>query len=289
MVLGVPSFIMENHSFKAKDHLVSGAEFDIVWNENKKCFQTLPVPEDMELYYDSPDYISHSDGETTLMDKIYQRAKKANLAKKFRLVERCNRGKGVLMDVGAGTGQFVRYAQERDWEAYGVEPNDQARELAHQKGVSVYKSLSVQKAPVYDVVTLWHVLEHMADLDKNIREIYSVLKPGGWLILALPNYRSLDAKHYKSHWAAYDVPRHLWHFSKESVEQLFSDAGFELKSVKPLWLDAFYISWLSETYKQNKFAPLYGFALGLASNIAGIFTREYSSHVYILQKAGEPV
>ena len=276
---------MEEHlNFKVKDYLVSGTEFDVVWNDERKCLQTLPVPDNLQAYYNSPDYISHSDRQETLMERLYERAKKINLANKLRLIERYNRGKGVLMDVGAGTGDFVRYAQEHQWESYGVEPNDQARELAHQKGVSVYKSLSVQTEPAYDVITLWHVLEHIADLEQSVKEITAALKPGGCLILAVPNYRSLDAKHYKSHWAAFDVPRHLWHFSKESIRKLFLTRGYTLQAVRPLLLDAFYISWLSETYKGKKFAPLRGFALGLASNLSGLFTKEYSSHVYILRK-----
>lgn len=278
---------MQEPYLTTKDFLVSGKEFSLVWNEEYKCLQTSPVPADLEAYYQSPDYISHSDREDTFLEKVYQRAKRINLRRKLGIVEKFHKGEGLLMDVGAGTGDFLRYAQSNGWEAYGVEPNDQARERAHQKGVSVYKSLSVQKDPIYDVVTFWHVFEHVRNPEESIAEISAALKPGGYLVIAVPNYKSFDARMYKEHWAAFDVPRHLWHFSAESIKQLFSPKGYELVSIKHLWLDAFYISWLSETYRKRKLAPARGFLMGLTSNLYGLFTREYSSHVYILRKSTE--
>jgi SAM-dependent methyltransferase len=188
------------------------------------------------------------------------------------------------MDIGAGTGDFVKYAQDRNWEAYGIEPNGLARELAHKKGVPVYKNISVQREAIYDAVTLWHVLEHLPNLDMQIEAISRTLKKSGWLILAVPNYKSLDAKYYKANWAAYDVPRHLWHFSKDSIKTIFEDHGYSVRSIKPLWLDAFYISWMSETYRTNPLAPLSGALLGIVSNAYGMLSGEYSSHVYILQR-----
>ena len=278
---------MQEKELTTKDFLVTGEEFDIIWNPDLRCLQTAPVPANLDNYYQSPDYISHSDRAQTFMEKVYQRAKRINLKRKLRIVLRFHKKEGVLMDVGAGTGDFLKVAQMNGWEAYGVEPNDNARERAHQKGVSVYKSLSVQKHPVYDVVTFWHVFEHLEDLDQSIEDVSAALKPGGWLILAVPNYKSLDARHYREYWAAYDVPRHLWHFSKDSIRHLFTPKGYELVSVKPLWMDAFYISWLSEKYRGRKLAPVFGFLLGLASNLYGIFSGEYSSHVYILKKQPE--
>jgi len=276
--------IMQEAYLTTRDFLVSGKEFKLVWNEKYRCLQTLPVPEDLDAYYQTPDYISHSDRAETLLEKIYQRAKKQNLKRKLRIVEKYHKGAGVLMDVGAGTGDFLRFAQINGWEAYGVEPNDQARERAHQKGVSVYKSLSVQKEPAYDVVSYWHVFEHLQDLEGSVADLSAALKPGGCLVIAVPNYKSLDARFYKEYWAAFDVPRHLWHFSRDSINRLFISKGYELLSVKPLWLDAFYISWLSETYRKRKLAPVLGFAVGLISNLYGIFSGEYSSHVYVLRK-----
>jgi SAM-dependent methyltransferase len=281
---------MSNPSdFTIVDHLVSGEEFRLKWNEHHRCYQTDPFPEDLPRYYDSADYISHSDRSDTVMNSMYQRAKRLNLRKKLRLVSRHCREAGSIMDFGAGTGDFVKYAQDMGWEAYGVEPNEVARERAHEKGVAVYSRISVQKQAVYDVITMWHVLEHLPDLEQQIQEISATLKTGGSLILAVPNYKSLDAKYYKANWAAFDVPRHLWHFSKGSIRHIFSGHGFELQSTKPLWLDAFYISWLSETYRKRKLAPLSGAVIGLLSNFYGLFSREFSSHVYILKKTGQTV
>ena len=140
---------MQKTYLKTKDFLVSGKEFELKWNEKFRCLQTVPVPADLESYYQSPDYLSHSDRAESFLEKVYQRAKKINLRRKLRIVEKYHGGSGVLMDVGAGTGDFLKFAQDNNWEAYGVEPNDLARERAHQKGVSVYKSLSVQKKPAY--------------------------------------------------------------------------------------------------------------------------------------------
>ncbi len=274
----------EAESIRTKDYLVTGEEFRIVWNPKFQCLQTTPVPEQLEPYYESPEYISHTDKASTLRERLYQRAKRYTLRKKLRILGRHGSAPGVLLDVGAGTGDFVRYAQERDWEAYGVEPNDEARELAHRKGVAVYKRLTTEGGPQYDIITLWHVFEHLSGLETRIDEFTSVLRTGGWLVLALPNFKSLDARLYGSYWAAYDVPRHLWHFSKESIQHLFEDRGFVLKAVKPMWLDAFYVSWLSENYRERKGAPVFAFFNGLLSNVAGIFSREFSSHIYILEK-----
>ena len=275
---------MQQTVLKARDYLVSGKEFEIHWNPEFKCLQTRPVPDDLDAYYNSPEYISHSDRSETLIEKLYQKAKRINLKRKLRIIERLQNGVGTLMDVGAGTGDFLKYAQMHGWEVYGVEPNDHARERAHQKGVSVYRSLAAQKEPAYDIISFWHVFEHLKDPEESIEEVSIALKPGGWLVIAVPNHRSFDAKFYGEHWAGYDVPRHLWHFSKESIDCLFGSRGYELVRVKPLWLDAFYVSWLSETYRKRWLAPLRGFFIGFLSNLFGIFSSEYSSHVYVLQK-----
>jgi len=266
------------------DHLVTGEEFGLIWNADYECYQTDPFPKSLERYYQSNTYISHSDNEETVMERVYQRAKRVSLNHKLGLVKRFCGQEGVLMDIGAGTGDFVKYAQDRGWEAYGVEPNETARTRAHNKGVPVYSRITVQQEAVYDAITLWHVLEHLPDLDEELRTISATLKAGGWLILAVPNYKSLDARYYKSKWAAYDVPRHLWHFSRSSIKRIFGQKRYELRAVKPLWLDAFYISWLSETYRNNPLAPLSGALMGAASNLCGVFSREFSSHVYCLQK-----
>lgn len=276
---------MDNNKFlSAKDYLVSGEEFDLLWNSDRSLLRTNPVPDNIMGYYESKGYISHTDKARTVFEKLYQKAKGINLKKKVKLINKLNRGKGVLLDVGAGTGEFMKVAEAEQWRVCGIEPNEGAREIAHKKGLVVYSSLSLQKDPIFDVVTLWHVFEHLPDPEKSARELKGILKADGFLVLALPNFRSLDAGHYKSYWAAYDVPRHLWHFSKDSIKDLFEPLGFNLVSVKPLWLDAFYISWLSEKYSGNRLAPIRGFLWGFLSNLYGIFKKQYSSHIYVLKK-----
>ncbi|MCO5724208.1 class I SAM-dependent methyltransferase [Robiginitalea marina] len=277
--------MQEKTYIQTKDYLVSGEEFDLVWAVGGKALRTVPAPEDPAPYYETPQYISHTDGASSISEKLYQGAKRINLWKKRRLIESFAGPKGALLDIGAGTGDFVRYMGGRGWQTFGIEPSPAARGRAAEKGVGLYTGLQEVNGSLFDVITLWHVLEHLPDPEGSLRDISGLLKPGGWLVLALPNFRSLDARHYKSYWAAYDVPRHLWHFSREAIPPLVEPFGYRLVSVRPLWLDAFYISWMSEKYRGSAVAPLKGMFWGAVSNLFGCFQKEYSSHIYILHKA----
>ena len=245
---------------------------------------TEPTPKDLNPYYQSEDYISHSDRSDTLFEKLYQRVKAYSLNKKLRLLTRYTKSRGRLLDYGAGTGAFVQQAQKGGWHAEGVEPNELARLRAREKGLSLEQSWKALSKGGYDVITLWHVLEHLPDLENSITRIYQLLKPNGILVLALPNFKSWDAQHYGSFWAGYDVPRHLWHFSRESVEALFSTHGFELQKTHPLYFDAFYVSLLSEKYRTGKMRWLSAIINGIRSNTKAISSGEYSSLIYVLKK-----
>ena len=270
---------------KTSDHFLTKETFELIYDDKLDMLVTTPKPTDLSKYYNSEDYISHTDVTHSFMERIYARIKKVNLKTKLRLIENQHQKKGGLLDIGTGTGDFIAHAQERGWSVLGVEPNFNARKLAEKKGVEVREELTDIQNEKFDVITLWHVLEHLPNLEESIKKIALILNDHGTLIIAVPNYRSYDANYYKSFWAAYDVPRHLWHFSKESINRLFAKHNIEVQNIKPMWFDSFYVSLLSEEYKTGHKNWLKAFLLGLYSNLRGIATKEYSSHIYILKKA----
>ena len=271
---------------RAKDLLVTGESFNLLLDEEREMLITSPKPDDEDLgrYYESENYISHTDSETGLMANVYQRVKKYSLNLKCRLIKKMNGGTGSLLDIGAGTGDFLKLAEEYHWEITGVEPNDVARENAEKKGIKLYTKLDKITNTHFDVITLWHVLEHLPNLQEDIEKIERLLKPGGSLIIAVPNYKSFDAKYYKEFWAAYDVPRHLWHFSRKSMQNLFSD-NLTLERSKPMLFDSFYVSLLSEKYKSGKTFSIKALFVGLWSNLLALLSKESSSIIYCYRKS----
>lgn len=269
-----------------KDHTVSGKKFDLVFDEEREMLITTPKPEKSEIsgYYQSEDYISHTDSSKTFIDKIYQNVKKFMLQKKLRWIEKKIPAKGKILDIGAGTGDFLVEAEKRGWKIEGVEPSDTARANAQSKGVKLHSNTEEFKSHSFDVITMWHVFEHIYDLKAQIVELEHLLKKDGLLIIAVPNFNSYDAKYYKEFWAAYDVPRHLWHFSRRSFQHLFSGTGFKLSDSKPLIFDSFYVSFLSEKYKTGKTKIFHPLWIGLRSNITARSTSEYSSVAYFFRK-----
>lgn len=268
-----------------KDHLVSGETFDLVYDENLDYLKTFPSPkiEELPKYYESQDYISHTDENRGLFSSLYQLVKRWSLKKKAKLIFDQNKEVGSLLDVGAGTGDFLKVAKEKGWEVQGVEPNKYASKLASEKGIELKPILKDFEGRQFDVVTLWHVLEHIPNLAETISELSSLVKPNGTLIVAVPNFKSFDAKHYGKFWAAYDAPRHLWHFSKVSIEKLFEE-NFQLQKIEPMIFDSFYVSMLSEKYKTGNKFSLKAFWIGLLSNLKAQRTKEYSSHIYCFKK-----
>ena len=234
-------------------------------------------------YYESEDYISHTDSKRTLFEKLYHLVKTNALKNKVALITKENPKKGSLLDIGAGTGDFLTQAKNAGWNCVGIEPNEKAKNISISKGVSFTNTLEELENNSFDVITMWHVLEHVPDLEYQIKTLKRLLKPNGTIIIAVPNFKSFDANHYKSFWAAYDVPRHLWHFSKISIQKLFSKESLQLKKVKPMWFDSFYVCLLSEKYKTGKMNFIKGFFYGFLSNCSGIFKKEFSSHIYVIK------
>lgn len=270
---------------KTKDFSVTQEDFELLYDEKQELLITSPQPKELDKYYESDAYISHTDASQSFFDTLYQRIKKYSLKNKLKLISNLSKGEHKLLDVGSGTGDFLLAARNRGWIISGVEPNETARKKSFAKDVIVKSSLNDLSQEQFQVITLWHVLEHLPDLEKSITKLKTLLAENGMLIVAVPNFKSFDAKHYKEHWAAYDVPRHLWHFSRKAIEIIFSKHGFTLIETRPMWFDAFYVSILSEKYKGRKFAFLRGGLLGLWSNISAIFSKEHSSHIYILKRS----
>ncbi|MCB0372776.1 MAG: class I SAM-dependent methyltransferase [Muricauda sp.] len=270
---------------KTKDFSVSGEPFDLLWDSELDMLVTQPQPEDLGPYYESEDYISHTDSQKSLTDKLYQAIKRKNLQNKIQLIENQIDKSISLLDIGAGTGDFLVKAKSAGFLVEGVEPNAKARELSSKKGVDLKMDLQDFEGKRFQVITLWHVLEHLPRLEEQMKILVSLLEEDGVLVIAVPNFKSFDAKHYGAFWAGYDVPRHLWHFSQTSIAKLFRRQGMEVKSVHPMWFDAFYVSMLSEKYKGNKLYLINAFFVGLWSNLKAIFTKEHSSLSYVLKKS----
>ncbi len=278
--------IFQNNIFykKVKDYSVSQEVFELHHNPEYDLLITFPKPnlEDLPRYYESDDYISHTDGKRTLFEKVYHLVKSIALKNKVKLIN-AQSEKGTLLDIGAGTGEFLVVAQKDGWQTTGIEPNSKAKAIAEQKGVRFAADLASLESHSFDVITMWHVLEHVPNLDEYLVELHRLLKPQGTILIAVPNFKSFDALFYGKYWAAFDVPRHIWHFSKTSIEKLFARQSMYLAAVLPMKFDSYYVSLLSEKYKTGSMKFIRAFFVGLKSNLSGRSTNEYSSHIYILK------
>ncbi|RAV29363.1 class I SAM-dependent methyltransferase [Sinomicrobium soli] len=280
-----------SHYLMCKDYTVSGELFALVRDEELQMLRTVPAPAEDRLpeYYKSENYISHTDGKRSLFEKCYHMVKRYALKQKLKYINRENPEKGRLLDIGAGTGDFLLVAKADGWQAEGIEPNTSARKRAKEKGISLREEsdevFMEDRSGAYTSITLWHVLEHVPDLHRQISELKILLKREGTLFVAVPNFRSYDAEHYKSFWAAYDVPRHLWHFSPEAIKAVFQQHDMKVIRQIPMKFDAFYVSLLSEKYKTGKMNFLKAFRLGWRSNRKAASSGQYSSLIYVIKHA----
>ena len=287
------SFIKK--TLTAKDYTISKDLFEI-W-ECADCTvrftQHVPDISSIGYYYKSEAYVSHSDTSKGLINRLYHLVRNYTLQQKRKLVEKyAHISKGKLLDIGSGTGAFANTMQQAGWQVTGLEPDDTARQNALNK----YNLQLLSPDNLYglndnqfDAITLWHVLEHVHDLHGYISKFKTALKDNGRLIIAVPNYTGKDTEIYGQYWAAYDVPRHLYHFSPKSIDQLAAKHGFTVEAHKPMWFDSFYVSMLSEEYKNGKsnlFAALWN---GLRSNLNALQdVKKCSSVIYILKQASSP-
>ena len=266
-----------------KDYTVSGESYEVMINQSYEMLVTSPVPVDLENYYESEDYISHTDSKKSVFDKVYHGVKNYTLKKKLRLINSFKTEEKNLLDIGAGTGDFLNVCKNKGWSISGVEPNINAINIAAGKGVFLKEELSELKDEKFNVITLWHVLEHVENLKEYIATLKQMLSKNGRIIVAVPNYKSYDAKYYKEYWAAFDVPRHLWHFSQCSIHKLFSEVEMIVVDTLPMKFDSYYVSLLSEKYKSGKMNPIKGFYRGLLSNLKASSNSEYSSLIYVIK------
>jgi 2-polyprenyl-3-methyl-5-hydroxy-6-metoxy-1,4-benzoquinol methylase len=275
----------KKHFLTVKDHSVSKETFDLYHDQTMDMLVTYPQPslDNLGRYYESVDYISHTDSNRSLFEKAYHFVKSIALKNKLNLINSLQPNKGRILDIGAGTGDFLSVAKQNGWQTIGVEPSDKAKAIALKKEVSFVENTAELESHSFDVITMWHVLEHVPNLDNQIKELKRLLKPNGSLIVAVPNFKSFDAKHYGAFWAAYDVPIHFWHFSKKAIKSLFEKEGIQLEKVLPMKFDSFYVSLLSEKYKYGKMNFVKAFFVGLQSNWKAKRNFEYSSHIYVLK------
>tara|TARA_R110002126_G_scaffold291781_1_gene457943 strand:+ start:19168 stop:20025 length:858 start_codon:yes stop_codon:yes gene_type:complete len=269
---------------KCKDYTVSNEEYEVMFNKEFDMLVTTPVPKNISDYYKSEDYISHTDSKKSLLDKVYQSVKNITLKRKLKLINSFNTASKNILDVGAGTGDFLKVCATNSWNVFGTEPDEGARKIALEKGINLQEDLSEFKNQKFDVITLWHVLEHVGNLHEYVTTLNNLLSENGRLIIAVPNYKSDDAKYYKQFWAAFDVPRHLWHFSQTSISKLFTEVNMRVDKTLPMKFDAYYVSLLSEKYKSGKMNPIKSFYRGFLSNLKAKTTKEYSSLIYVLKK-----
>lgn len=271
---------------EAEDHNVSNDLFKIVECVACSFRFTNPIPTEETIgdYYKSENYVSHSGTKKGFVNRVYHIVRSRAIKQKENLAAKYSKEQTIL-DIGCGTGDFLGYCKSQNWKTLGLEPDQSARKIALESNAidaKVLKHLYEIEANTFDVISMWHVLEHVYNLNEDIEQYKKILKKDGALIVAVPNCSSKDAEHYKSSWAAYDLPIHLYHFRPDNMKQLFSKHGMEVVEILPMKFDSYYISMVSEKYKGGNIFS--GFVNGLKSNIAANSkNNKYSSQIYVIK------
>lgn len=270
-----------------KDEFLTKEDFHICECLNCGLLYTMPRPskEKIGAYYKSDEYYSHQENKKGFVPRLYEAIKKINLKHKFRLASR-DLPVGKLLDIGCGVGDFLHVAENKGWQCTGIEPSEEAREIARQriKGDLLYsEDLNHLPDQSFDLITMWHVLEHVDDLKWQVAQLQRLIKPNGRIVIAVPNYRSYDGRFYNAYWAAYDVPRHLNHFNRIVLTKIFKTSGLSLVCMDKLVWDAYYISFMSEQYKHHFMPLVRGVFRGLVSNTKARRSGEWSSLVYVFR------
>lgn len=273
------------------DHAVTKETFILCKCSDCQLLFINPRPSQIEIgsYYNFPEYFSHDDRARNLTQWVYQKTRNYNIAKKVDFIQQF-KANGKLLDYGCGTGEFLKAAKGRGWKITGIEPNEKARNQANLKlnNKVEYSMEEIKRGSAFDIITLFHVLEHIHNLRKTVKKLLSHLKSDGYLIIAVPNYESHDAKKYGKYWSGWDVPRHLYHFNSTAITSFKNEFDLELSTVKPMKFDSFYVSLLSEGYldKNSSLLNRYwkAFQSGLKSNRIAKKPGEYSSNIFVFQK-----
>lgn len=281
-----------HHFLSTKDYFLTKEEFDLLKCQKCGVLLTDPFPDEAEssAYYESENYLSHQRNSFSVFSLLYQLIKRINIMNKYIYATK-GLIKGKVLDIGCGIGDFLSYCESRNWTVVGIEPNLHARALAQEKiGQFVYDQKDAQKLEdgSFQLITMWHVLEHVQHLSKQMADLDRLLSKNGKLVIALPNFESYDAKHYHSYWAAYDVPRHLYHFDRSAIITLFNNYSFKLVDESPMRWDAYYVSLLSEKYMENHgiFGALRALLFASVSNFKAFFSNNSSSIMYTFVRNG---
>lgn len=271
-----------------RDEFLTKEDFHICECLNCGLLYTMPRPDKDKIgdYYKSEEYYSHQENKKGFIPKVYERVKKTNLKHKYQLASK-GINVGTLLDIGCGVGDFLHTAETHGWDCLGVEPSEDAKAIAQKrmKGKIISsEELETLSDGSFDLITMWHVLEHVDDLKWQIAQLQRLVKSSGRVVIALPNYKSYDGQYYKELWAAYDVPRHLNHFNRNTLTKMFKTSGLELIKMDKLKWDAYYISYLSEQYKHHSLPLVRGVFRGWISNSKARRSGEWSSLVYVFEK-----
>jgi 2-polyprenyl-3-methyl-5-hydroxy-6-metoxy-1,4-benzoquinol methylase len=276
-----------------EDYTVSHKEFTIQQCHGCYFLFTNPRPpaEEIGAYYQSDNYISHHDEAKDLMSRVYTSVRNHTIKGKLKLINRMQSHKGAILDVGCGTASFLQACKQDGWQVSATEPDPGARRIAENRvGDIVSESI---KAPVlqnkkFEIITLWHVLEHVHELNQTVSWLQDHLTENGTLIIAVPNPQSFDAQEYGRFWAAYDVPRHLYHFTRSTMKRLVENHQLKVMEVLPMWFDSFYVSMLSNKYRNNSVSLFNSAKTGILSNLKGRSAKgdgtNTSSLIYIIKK-----
>lgn len=273
---------------RTKDYFLSGEEFTLIKCNQCQLIFTTPFPAENELagYYKSEQYYSHKTDQKSFTKTIYHFARRINIKSKYRLVNKLIHP-GKVLEFGSGSGELLYYFKKKGWNVTGIEPDKTSREFAkHEYDLNIVSENTPETIVnnSFDLVMLWHVLEHVYNLNEKVLEINKLLKNNGLLVLAVPNIESFDARKYGAQWAAIDVPRHLYHFTKHSLTFLLNKHGFSIREILPMKLDAFYVSLLSERYRHSKLSWFSASLNGLRSNLRGSIDKNYSSMIFVAEK-----
>lgn len=272
---------------KTRDFFLTQEEFSLDQCSTCNFVFTNPIPtlSSLSKYYDSPDYLSHTANSYSIKGEIYKIFRRINIKKKFKYVDHLAKGKSIL-DIGCGTGELLNYFQKMGWDTMGIEPNPSARTFAkksYQLQIYDEESLSNLKENSFNVISMWHVLEHVPDLSGRMEQVKRLLQKDGLLLIALPNLDSPDAIKYGPHWAGLDVPRHLYHFTQETFEVLLKAHNMELIRSIPMKFDAYYVSLLSENYLKKSLAFIPALLNGFRSNFRARKENNYSSMIFVIK------
>ena len=268
---------------KIRDHFLTKEVFNVV-EHSEGVLKTQPDLDEKTLkkYYDSSQYSSHNN-IGGFIGFLYSLSARIMLSFKFRVLAKHINKESLIVDFGCGTGGFMSSLKKKKYNVVGVDSNKKARDKCLEKKLTTFKSIKDFKENI-DAITFWHSFEHVSNPNEILNQIINQSKNNLTVVIALPNYRSFDAQHYGAFWAAYDVPRHRFHYSQIGIKKLMKSHGFECLKTKPMLLDAFYISIMSEKYRKSKLSFVKGIMVGLISNLLGLFSSSYSSSVFVFKK-----